>query len=918
MLSLLPLLFAACAVDETDFDGDGAPDALDCAPEDPTVYPGAPDEFGDGVDKNCDSCPGVGPVDGIDRDCDGYPSNVERGEGNYDCDDNDATVHPGAADPDDGIDQDCSEVEGFYACPDADADGFCEGVDDCDDADPAVHRGAEELVDCVDNNCDGRDDEGLSTFDNDHDGACVGADIGAGLQCCDVAVVPGDCDDASLMAHPLDHDGDGADTCGPDGLPGSGDEDCDDFAPARRPGLSEACDGVDNDCDGVTPVDELDEDGDGLSACGGDCDDADATVYPWDVDLDGSSPCDGDCDDGDDALRPTDADGDGVSTCGGDCDDGDADVFPGAMEVCNDIDDDCDGAVPADNLDADNDGFPECDDCDDTDPLLVGRDADGDGVTVCDGDCDDGNPAISPNELDLAGDGLDQDCDGVDGLDGDADGFASVGTGGADCDDADPGHFPGAPEICDGVDGNCDGDADTDIAPIWYLDGDGDGDGDPAGSLAACVLPAGYVATDGDCAPADPAVYSAAVEVPRDGVDQNCDGADVCYDLDCDGWPDLVFANATDGVSAAVDSHIYYGGPDGFAAARRAALPTVGAADVEIGDLDGDGYQDIVFANRFDGTSWTNPSYVYYGSPAGHSVADRVSLPTIGASGVEIADVDGDGMLDIVFSNQDDGLTAELDSWVYLGDPTDGFTVGNRLSLPTLGAWGNTVADLDGDGYQDIVFANHRDDTTRFVGSYLYWGSASGWLVADREQIPTVGARAVEHAHFDGDSGLDLVFTSHWDGATYGLDSNVWYQDGGGFWGFTGLPTQGGSGAAAGDLDGDGDIDLLLAHERDDAAIRQRDSFVYWNDGGFSPGDALALPGSGPGAVFAGDLDLDGHVDVVLANSQDDADEYGIDSFVYWGGPAGLSPTDVTLLPTHGAAGVGAAGPGLPARFSAP
>ncbi len=106
-------------------------------------------------------------------------------------------------------------------------------------------------------------------------------------------------------------------------------------------------------------------------------------------------------------------------------------------------------------------------------------DQDADGFTAGQ-DCDDHDAAVSPNEDDIAGDDIDQNCDGVDGIDADGDGEAGIDSGGtdcddtdasvlgededgdgvpwcADCDDTDPALFPGAVESCDGFDENCDG-----------------------------------------------------------------------------------------------------------------------------------------------------------------------------------------------------------------------------------------------------------------------------------------------------------------------------------------------------------------------------------------------------------------------------------------------------------------------------
>jgi hypothetical protein len=226
----------------------------------------------------------------------------------------------------------------------------------------------------------------------------------------------------------LDLDLDGVTDC---------DGDCDDADPNTWPGAPELCDGVDNDCDGVVPPDELtDADGDGAPACA-DCDESDAAVFPGAPEL-----CDGidnDCD----GIVPADEvddDGDGFAECDGDCDDADGAVFPGAPEICDGVDNDCNGVA-------------------DDDPGCGCPDDDGDGVSTCDGDCDDADPAVYPGAPELC-DGIDNDCDGIvpgDEIDDDGDGFAECD---GDCDDGQAGVNPEGVEICDGLDNDCNGAAD--------------------------------------------------------------------------------------------------------------------------------------------------------------------------------------------------------------------------------------------------------------------------------------------------------------------------------------------------------------------------------------------------------------------------------------------------------------------------
>ena len=171
-------------------------------------------------------------------------------------------------------------------------------------------------------------------MDDDGDGACEGWDLdGDGSPDCSDGAAPGDCDDGSFSLNLMDVDLDGVSSC---------QQDCDDFEPAVYPGAPEQCDGLDNDCDGLTPPDEVDADADGVQVCAGDCDDADLGVFPGAVEV--CNGLDDDCDvNSDEAI---DFDGDGVTICAGDCDDGNDAIQPGAAEVCDGLDNDCDG--PAD------------------------------------------------------------------------------------------------------------------------------------------------------------------------------------------------------------------------------------------------------------------------------------------------------------------------------------------------------------------------------------------------------------------------------------------------------------------------------------------------------------------------------------------------------------------------------------------
>lgn len=240
-----------------------------------------------------------------------------------------------------------------------------------------------------------------------------------------------------------------------------------------------------------------------------------------------------------------DADFDGF-TVDVDCDDAEADAFPGAVEFCDGIDNDCSGAIDDGAVDAST-FFEDLDGDRFGGEALLGCAAP-EGFVSIGGDCDDANPDVHPARGELCN-GIDDDCDGrvdaepVDAVyvDLDGDGFGGVETAtftctpeagtiaiGGDCDDADSAIHPDASESCDGIDNDCDGridDEDSVVDPTeWFPDADQDGSGTATFSVAQCTPPPGPWSLDADdCDDFDASIGPGAVEYCN-GIDDDCDG----------------------------------------------------------------------------------------------------------------------------------------------------------------------------------------------------------------------------------------------------------------------------------------------------------------------------------------------------------------------------------------------------------
>jgi len=663
---------------------------------------------------------------------------------------------------------------------------------------------------------------------------CPGGQVCAEGRCrtldhCDGVVCenPGEvCDprDGACSAASTDGDGDGVTI---------GGGDCDDGDPTVFPGAAEVCDGADQDCDGVADDDAVD---------------APTWYLDYDSDGYGSSA----------VTRVACEEPSGYAANDDDCNDRRADIYPDAPEYCDGDDNNCDGetdedtAVDAETWYADRDGDGYGDPA--TSTVSCGHPA---GFEDNGDDCDDGDANVFPDANEYCN-GYDDDCDGeVDERsaldvtawyrDDDGDGYGNsayvtyacdepsgYGPEFGDCDDTDAAINPGAAEVCDYDDNDCDGVVDEDDAEdasTWYADADDDGYGDASITTQACDQPSGYVAGDDDCDDDEATTHPGAEEICNDGVDNDCDGAFGPCVLDLDA-ADVIF--------------------EGEAYADYAGTSVAAGAD-----LDGDGYDDLLIGAEYrdDGSSTdAGATYLFYG-PISAGTLDLSSADNIlvgeGASDQSSTalamdgDMDGDGFADLLISGKKNTAgvgTATGAAYLFYGPvaSTASSLADADVKISGNSAWdytGITLAfagDIDDDGYDDVLVGATTDDT---------YGANAGTIYVELGPITD-----------------DMSVNS----ADYTLGGETAYDS-------TGIP------ASAGDVDGDGQSDILVGAPNQDLGGTTSDAgkaYLVYGEGLASgnlgtvydatfygaTGDRLGTQVGG-----AGDVDGDGYGDILLS-----------------------------------------------------
>ncbi len=593
----------------------------------------------------------------------------------------------------------------------------------------------------------------------------------------------------------------------------------------------------------------------------------------------------------------SDADGDGF-LARDDCDDDDPAAHPGAAEVCDEVDNNCDGAV------------------DEGVTMTLYLDIDEDGY----------------------GDAAEEGC---------AEGFGLVSVAG-DCDDADAAIYPGADDVCDDVDNDCDDLVDEGLLIALYADADGDGYGVETSVTEGCEETEGWSAQSGDCDDADPAKSPGTPEVCEDGLDQNCDD----LDARCDHFAAEVSLEYA-------ESKLL--GEEGSAA---------GSVVRPAGDVDGDGLTDLLVAMPDYSQDWIwQGAVALVLSPVSgdRSLEDQARSFIVGSAMSEGAgsgisrgeDLDRDGVPDLLI-----GAPGHLDvradvhgaAFVFYGPLPEGQSElggADALAIPDddahfeLGLYLSTSPDLTGDDLGDALVGSSGGAGDAAGRVWILEGPLSGTVqLADALQVTgegggdCLGDGVDGVGDLDGDGYYDLAVSAWADpeggtragsvGIFYGpireertlgeADRKIVAEE---------ANSELGHGAVGGrgDVNGDGLDDLLLA------ATEARGSVDAAGAAFLMVGDATAT-GSlsvdataagffggfeqqrlGTGLDIVGDLDADGYAEILIGSpGHDGAGESAGSVAIYYGPVSGafeLGAEDATFPGEAAGDGLGTSVAGL-------
>ena len=411
-------------------------------------------------------------------------------------------------------------------------------------------------------------------------------------------------------------------------------------------------------------------------------------------------------------------------------------------------------------------------------------------------------------------------------------------------------------------------------------------------------------------------------------------------DVNGDGYSDVIVGAPyyDNGETEEGRAFVYHGSASGLSIAANwtaesnQASAILGCSVSTAGDVNGDGYSDVIVgASFYDNSEFEEGrAFVYHGSASGLSAANWTAESNqtgalFGSSVSTAGDVNGDGYSDVIVGAYyyDNGgiLTDEGRAFVYHGSAsglsaTTNWTVGSNQISAQFGYSVSTAGDVNGDGYSDVIvgaplYDNGETDEGR---AYVYHGSASGlsfleyWSAESNQTGAYFGNSVSTAGDVNGDGYCDVIVGARnynngepgegrafvYHGSAWGLSPDAnWTAESNQATAYFGISV-----STAGDVNGDGYSDVIVgARNYDNGESNEGRAFVYHGSASGLSATAnwtaegnQAIANFGISVSTAGDVNGDGYSDVIVgAYRYDNVESDEGRAYVYHGSASGLS-----------------------------
>lgn len=372
-------------------------------------------------------------------------------------------------------------------------------------------------------------------------------------------------------------------------------------------------------------------------------------------------------------------------------------------------------------------------------------------------------------------------------------------------------------------------------------------------------------------------------------------------DYDGDGNLDVAIAVNQGEESFSTNSIIYFGKGNRRFEKGKQGVPTTGAFDVITVPSSNGETEKALFCNSYGGTIGEKvPLHLYMGGPDGFSTERMKEIPFRSGYEATCADFNADGYIDLmVLDAMHGGQTLEEDSIagvnIFWGTPEGIDFEGERTILTEARCWASSTADLNKDGYLDLVLGQYVYQD-RVPKAIVYYGSKEGFDRSNRVEFDCEGrSNTASIADFNKDGWLDMAFASYW---THKL--RIFYGSPEGFAEdrVAVLDLSRAIDLETADLNGDGWLDIIGCSYAD-AITRNQDTGVtiFWGSPeGFRHWDAQWLPGSTALGPTVADFDGDGFLDLFNPAYHGELTRESLPCYLYWGGPDGFNTRRRTIL----------------------